>query len=113
LRSAAAGPSPLCYFPRLLGSCRPLPTLSPGKAVAVYFEAAANRPFTFLGALGLARPSANFPLPEACDEPEPPMGSANLGVTVEDVAALPLQLDEWHAERVTLRVGENLFYDAN
>jgi hypothetical protein len=41
------------------------------------------------------------------------MGSANLGVTVEDVAALPLQLDEWHAERVTLRVGENLFYDAN
>jgi len=83
--------------------------LPPGKAVAVYFQAAANRPFAFLGALGATRPSASFSLPEAGDEPEPAVGPAKLGVAVEDVAALPPPPDEQRAERVALRVGENLF----
>ncbi|KAE8771538.1 protein OPI10 [Hordeum vulgare] len=83
--------------------------LPPGKAVAVYYQAAANRPFAFLGALGPARPSATFQLPEAGDEPEPPAGPAKLGVAVEDAAALPTPPDEQRAERVALRVGENLF----
>lgn len=83
--------------------------LPPGKAVAVYFQAAANRPFAFLGALGPTRPSASFPLPEAGDEPEPAVGPAKLGVAVEDAAALPPPPDEQRAERVALRVGENLF----
>jgi hypothetical protein len=65
--------------------------LPPGKAVAVYYQAAANRPFAFLGALGPTRPSATFRLPEAGDEPEPPAP------------------EEQRAERVALRVGENLF----
>jgi protein Hikeshi len=80
--------------------------LPPGKAVAVYFQAAANRPFAFLGALGPARPSASFPLPE---EPEPPVGPAKLGVAVGDAAALPPPPDERRAQRVALRLGENLF----
>ncbi|CAN6301617.1 unnamed protein product [Urochloa humidicola] len=83
--------------------------LPPGKAVAVYFQAAANRPFAFLGALGPTRPSASFSLPEAGDEPEPAVGPAKLGVAVEDAAALPPPPDEQRAERVALRVGENLF----
>lgn len=83
--------------------------LPPGKAVAVYFQPAANRPFAFLGALGPGRPSASLPLPEAGDEPEPPLGPAKLGVAVEDAAALPPPPDGQRAERVALRVGENLF----
>jgi hypothetical protein len=60
-----------------------------GKAVAVYFQAAANHPFTFLGALGPARPSVSFPLLEVGDEPEPPVGPMKLGVVVEDAIVLP------------------------
>ncbi|CAO2143313.1 unnamed protein product [Urochloa humidicola] len=69
--------------------------LPPGKAVTVYFQAAANHPFAFLGALGPTRPSASFSLPEL--------------VAVEDVAVLPPPPDEQSTERVALRVSENLF----
>uniref|UniRef100_J3MEK0 Uncharacterized protein n=1 Tax=Oryza brachyantha TaxID=4533 RepID=J3MEK0_ORYBR len=40
--------------------------------------AASCSPFAFLGALGPGRPSASLLLPEAADDPEPPVGPPKL-----------------------------------
>jgi hypothetical protein len=92
-------------LPTLLLSSSPwkpsaLPALPPGKA-------AANRPFTFLGALGPVHSSVNFPLPEVGDEPEPLMGPVKLGVSVEDAVMLPPPPDDRRVERVALRVARD------
>ncbi|XP_009595494.1 protein OPI10 homolog [Nicotiana tabacum] len=91
-------------------------TLPPDKALAVYIQSPGS-PFLFCGAVTLTRPSAVLSLPW----PEPggqlqltadatPV-SAKIGVSVEDLAALP-SLDvtaEKKIERLALKVGENLF----
>ncbi|MQL98677.1 hypothetical protein Taro_031395, partial [Colocasia esculenta] len=88
--------------------------LPPGKALAVYVQAHGN-PYTFCGAIHTARPSAvlhlSWPDPfAAATSLGPP--SARIGVSVEDLVALPPVADAGalgRAERLALRVGENLF----
>ncbi|KAG6485724.1 protein OPI10 homolog [Zingiber officinale] len=95
----------------------------PGKALAVYFQPPGH-PFLFCGAVHPARPSAllSLPWPDPSDEPPIPdpnpnplqlaLTSAKIGVSVEDLASLPPVADagaEKKAERLALRVGENLF----
>ncbi|KAJ9703071.1 hypothetical protein PVL29_004724 [Vitis rotundifolia] len=103
----------LCIF--LLNSF----TLPADKALAVYIQSPGS-PFLFCGAVTLSRPSAVLSLPW----PEPGSGgemrltasgdaplSAKIGVSVEDLAALP-SLDvaaEKRIERLAMKVGENLF----
>ncbi|XP_010936851.1 uncharacterized protein [Elaeis guineensis] len=95
--------------------------LPPEKALAVYCQAP-GRPFVFCGAVHAARPSAvlSLPWPDPADDATagplqvavPDAASAKIGVSVEDLAALPLVLDagaERRVERLALRVGENLF----
>ena len=103
----------LCIF--LLNSF----SLPADKALAVYIQSPGS-PFLFCGAVTLSRPSAVLSLPW----PEPGSGgemrltasgdaplSAKIGVSVEDLAALP-SLDvaaEKRIERLAMKVGENLF----
>ena len=103
----------LCIF--LLNSF----TLPADKALAVYIQSPGS-PFLFCGAVTLSRPSAVLTLPW----PDPGSGgemrltasgdaplSAKIGVSVEDLAALP-SLDvsaEKRIERLAMKVGENLF----
>ncbi|XP_073125840.1 protein OPI10 homolog [Henckelia pumila] len=91
-------------------------TLPPDKALALYIQSPGS-PFVFCGALTLARPSAVLSLtwPEPAQlhitAPDAPPLSANIGVSVEDIASLP-SLDvaaERKIERLALKVGENLF----
>ncbi|OAY63405.1 Protein Hikeshi [Ananas comosus] len=103
-------------------------SLPPGKALAVYAQPP-GRPFSFCGAVHPSRPSALLPLPwpqdddadPAADPPADPSnggggggGGAKIGVAVEDAAALPPataaeEAAGRRAERVAMRVGENLF----
>ncbi|KAI6670652.1 hypothetical protein NL676_005537 [Syzygium grande] len=103
--------------------------LPPDKALAVYVQSPGS-PFVYCGAVTVSRPSAVLPLPW----PEPggdaaaggagaggqplqltspgaaPL-SAKIGVSVEDLGALP-SLDAAagrRIERMAMRVGENLF----
>ncbi|GMN46359.1 hypothetical protein TIFTF001_015545 [Ficus carica] len=99
-------------------------SLPPDKALAVYVQSPGS-PFVFCGAVTLARPSAvlSLPWPEpggfgaggqlqiaaAADAALP--ASAKIGVSVEELAALP-SLDaaaEKRIENVAMKVGENLF----
>ncbi|KAL7094324.1 hypothetical protein ACP275_11G096100 [Erythranthe tilingii] len=94
-------------------------SLPPDKALALYIQSPGS-PFLFCGAVTFSRPSAvlSLPWPEpgggtvpqltAADAP--PL-SAKIGVSVEDLAALP-SLDvaaERRIERLAMKVGENLF----
>ncbi|KAG6506843.1 hypothetical protein ZIOFF_032175 [Zingiber officinale] len=93
----------------LIGKCLPQP---PG------------HPFLFCGAVHPARPSDLLSLPWSDPSEEPPipdpnpnplqlgLTSAKIGVSVEDLASLPPVAyagAEKKAERLVLRVGENLF----
>ncbi|CAA3009635.1 Hypothetical predicted protein [Olea europaea subsp. europaea] len=95
-------------------------TLPPDKALAVYIQSPGSH-FLFCGAVTVSRPSAvlSLPWPEPGSNaaqlqltaPEVPPLSAKIGVSVEDLAALP-SLDvaaEKKIERLALKVGENLF----
>ncbi|KAL8532302.1 hypothetical protein ACS0TY_008775 [Phlomoides rotata] len=93
--------------------------LPPDKALALYIQSPGSN-FLFCGAVTLSRPSAVLSL----SWPEPGGGgvpqltapdasplSAKIGVSIEDLAALP-SLDvaaESKIERMALKVGENLF----
>lgn len=108
----------LCIF--LLNAA----VLPPGKALAVYCQAP-GRPFVFCGAVHAARPSAvlSLPWPDPADDAAAAAAgglqvalseaaSAKIGVSVEDLVALPPVVDagaERRVERLALRVGENLF----
>ncbi|CAL9138048.1 protein OPI10 homolog [Musa acuminata AAA Group] len=92
----------------------------PGKALAVYVQPPGH-PFLFCGAVHPARPSAllALPWPDLAEDAVAAFGvlqvaaaSAKIGVSVEDFASLPPVADagaERRAERLALRVGENLF----
>ncbi|KAJ6402381.1 hypothetical protein OIU84_014469 [Salix udensis] len=92
-------------------------TLPPDKALAVYIQSPGSE-FQFCGAVTTARPSAvltlNWPEPGGqlqLTGPETAPVSAKIGVSVEDLVALP-SLDvaaEKGVERVAMKVGENLF----
>ncbi|KAH1072026.1 hypothetical protein J1N35_024354 [Gossypium stocksii] len=92
-------------------------TLPPDKALAVYVQSPGS-PFVFCGAVTLQRPSAVLSLiwPEPGGQmqltaPDSAAPSAKIGVSVEDLVALP-SLDvsaEKKIERMALKVGENLF----
>nr|XP_043629513.1 protein Hikeshi [Erigeron canadensis] len=97
-------------------------TLPPDKALAVYIQSPGS-PFVFVGAVTLTRPSAVLSLqwPDAAavdgggggllTSPDAPPLSAKIGVSVEDLAALP-SLDvsaEKKIQRMAMKVGENLF----
>lgn len=102
----------MCIFLLSSGS------LPPDKALAVYIQSPGSA-FLFCGAVSIGRPSAVLPL----QWPDPgghmqltsaadtvPL-SAKIGVSVEDLTALP-SLDpasEGRIERLALKVGENLF----
>ncbi|KAL6537700.1 hypothetical protein OROMI_012723 [Orobanche minor] len=94
-------------------------TLPPDKALALYIQSPGSA-FLFCGAVTLSRPSAVLSLPwpnsgtvgvpQLTAADTPPL-SAKIGVSVEDLAALP-SLDvvaERRIERLALKVGENLF----
>lgn len=92
-------------------------SLPPDKALAVYVQSPGS-PFVFCGAVSSTRPSAVLSLiwPEPGGQMQlaeagaAPL-SAKIGVSVEDLAALP-SLDptaERRIERLALKVGENLF----
>ncbi|RRT66548.1 hypothetical protein B296_00015977, partial [Ensete ventricosum] len=78
-------------------------------------------PFLFCGAVHPARPSAvlALPWPDLAEDAVAAVGalqvagaSAKIGVSVEDLASLPTVADagaEKRAERLALKVGENLF----
>ncbi|KAJ0987558.1 hypothetical protein J5N97_005914 [Dioscorea zingiberensis] len=89
-------------------------SLPAGKALAVYAQPPSG-PFLFCGALHASRPSAllRLPWPDHADAgPVPAGSSAKIGVSIEDLAALPAMADagkEEVAAKVALRVGENLF----
>ncbi|XP_039144943.1 protein OPI10 homolog [Dioscorea cayenensis subsp. rotundata] len=89
-------------------------SLPAGKALAVYAQPPSG-PFLFCGALHGSRPSAllRLPWPDPADVAATPAGSsAKIGVSIEDLAALPAVADagkEEAAARVALKVGENLF----
>ncbi|RWW15633.1 hypothetical protein BHE74_00030843 [Ensete ventricosum] len=92
----------------------------PGKALAVYVQPPGH-PFLFCGAVHPARPSAvlALPWPDLAEDAVAAVGalqvagaSAKIGVSVEDLASLPTVADagaEKRAERLALKVGENLF----
>ncbi|XP_042422209.1 protein OPI10 homolog [Zingiber officinale] len=95
----------------------------PGKALTVYFQPLGH-PFLFCGAVHPARPSALLSLSWPGPSKEPPipdpnpnplqlaLTSAKIGISVEDLASLPpvaYAVAEKKAERLALRVGENLF----
>ncbi|KAI0498950.1 hypothetical protein KFK09_019848 [Dendrobium nobile] len=94
--------------------------LPPEKALAVYVQVP-GQPFLFCGAVHNARPSAvlSLPWPDPADIADSAAGAiqvagaaAKIGVSVEDLAALPPVVDagaEKRIERLALRVGENLF----
>ncbi|WOL12448.1 hypothetical protein Cni_G21214 [Canna indica] len=87
-------------------------SLPPGKGLAVYVQPPGH-PFLFCGAVHPARPSAllALPWPDPADAPAA-TGSAKIGISVEDLASLPPVADagaERRAERLALKVGENLF----
>lgn len=97
-------------------------TLPPDKALAVYVQSPGS-PFVYCGAVSVSRPSAVLPLPwpEPGDavagqplqmtSPDAAPLSAKIGVSVEDLGALP-SLDvaaEKRVERMAMKVGENLF----
>lgn len=94
--------------------------LPPEKALAVYVQAP-GQPFLFCGAVHNTRPSAVLALPwlDPADIADSAAGaiqiagaSAKIGVSVEDLVALPPVVDagaEKRIERLALRVGENLF----
>ncbi|XP_020597542.1 protein OPI10 homolog [Phalaenopsis equestris] len=105
----------MCIF--LLNSA----LLPPEKALAVYVQAP-GQPFLFCGAVHNTRPSAVLSLPwppapadiadAAAGAIQVGGGAAKIGVSVEDLAALPPMVDagaEKRIERLALRVGENLF----
>ncbi|KAG6532124.1 hypothetical protein ZIOFF_005962 [Zingiber officinale] len=109
----------LCVF-LLLAVASSFP---PSKALAVYFQPPGH-PFLFCGAVHPARPSAllSLPWPDPSEEPPIPdpnpnplqlaLASAKIGVSVEGLASLPpvaYTSAEKKAERLALRVGENLF----
>ncbi|XP_072991342.1 protein OPI10 homolog [Typha latifolia] len=97
-------------------------SLPPEKALAVYAQPP-NRPFLFCGAVHATRPSAvlSLPWPDPADDPlaadlavsaAPGATTAKIGLSVENLAALPPVADagaEKRAEKLALRVGENLF----
>ncbi|KAG0497596.1 hypothetical protein HPP92_002028 [Vanilla planifolia] len=95
-------------------------SLPPEKALAVYVQAPGH-PFLFCGAVHNARPSAvlSLPWPDPAEAAEASAGAiqivgaaAKIGVSIEDLAALPPVVDagaEKRVERLALRVGENLF----
>ncbi|KAL0423309.1 UNVERIFIED_CONTAM: hypothetical protein Sradi_0865700 [Sesamum radiatum] len=92
---------------------------APRQGLALYIQSPGS-PFFFCGAVTISRPSAvlslSWPEPGSGSVPQltapdaPPL-SAKIGVSVEDLAALP-SLDvaaERKIERLALKVGENLF----
>lgn len=94
-------------------------SLPPDKALAVYVQPPASPAFLFCGAVTLARPSAvlSLPWPDPADTSAAlavpgAQASAKIGVSVEDIAALPPVADaggEKRIERMAMKVGENLF----
>ncbi|PKA62771.1 ribulose-phosphate 3-epimerase [Apostasia shenzhenica] len=98
-------------------------SLPPEKALAVYVQAPGH-PFLFCGSVHIARPSAvlSLPWPDLAEVPDAAAGAiqvagagaaaAKIGISVEDLSALPPVMDagaEKRVERLALRVGENLF----
>ncbi|XP_024399049.1 protein OPI10 homolog [Physcomitrium patens] len=92
--------------------------LPAGKSLAVYVQAPGSQ-FEYRGAVHSACPSAVFPLlwpgatsgPMLLTGPGAPGASAQIGISVEDLATLP-SLNVGHQKRVeeiALKVGENLF----
>ncbi|KAJ8752151.1 hypothetical protein K2173_003759 [Erythroxylum novogranatense] len=93
-------------------------TLPPDKALAVYIQSPGS-PFQYCGAVTLSRPSAvlalNWPEPGGgqlqLQAPDAAPLSAKIGVSVEDLASLPL-LDvaaQKRIERLAMKIGQNLF----
>ena len=96
--------------------------LPPNKALAVYVQAPGSS-FEFRGAVHVGCPSANLPLlwPAPGGAPNggplqltvagaPPL-TAQIGVSVEDLAAVPMLNvgSQKRVEELALKVGENLF----
>ncbi|KAK1314766.1 hypothetical protein QJS10_CPA06g02337 [Acorus calamus] len=87
-------------------------SLPPDKALSLYIKSpGGTTPFVFCGAVHPSRPSAilSLPWPDSSDEGG---DSAKIGVSVEDLAALPAVIDASfgaRVERMALRVGESLF----
>ncbi|CAI5523929.1 unnamed protein product [Closterium sp. Naga37s-1] len=95
--------------------------LPPGQALAVYVQAPGS-PFEYRGAVHLGCPSAVLPLlwpaavaPTGAVLPAFPPGgvppTAQIGISVEPMASLPLQNVGWQrrVEEMALKVGQNLF----